>query len=359
MQDSQNNCEMGNILVIFNGIPPCVKLGNLLRSHGTGKVQVLQVEMKPYEKPERFYERMQFEVDSIVGDQICVLPMMFWGKTDSQVEHVMQWPLPEGLRSRVIKVIASTTVIESSITIDNLACVIDSGLCKIPFFNPRTRVVDMVECPISEAIRIQRIGRVGRTRPGLAITFQVPGDASKSEVPELLRADLTLPTMLLSCVGLRYGDLRRDLLDFPPRDLESAGYRELQYLRILDSQNRFTEVGKKISDNWHNLEMLTPFWASVLFSWPRAVSKPYIAMNCLIISSIQNYRNYFTNFNKRVDEAFSPMSDMVTLINLLLPAMITRDYRGFVQNRVRRFETKSTSSQRSWAFRMIWHFSET
>jgi hypothetical protein len=90
MQDPRNNCELGNILVIFNGIPPCAKLENMMRARGSGAVQVLQVEMKPYERPARFYEWRQFEVESIVGDQICVLPMMFCGKTDAQMKRVIQ-----------------------------------------------------------------------------------------------------------------------------------------------------------------------------------------------------------------------------------------------------------------------------
>jgi hypothetical protein len=134
--------------------------------------------------------------------------------------------------------------------------------------------------------------------------------------------------MLLSCVDLRYSDLPRGLIDVPPRDLEIARYQELQYLRILDSQSRLTVAGKQICGNWHDIEMLTPFCASLLFSWPRSVSKPYVVWICLIISSFSNHRDDFTNFNKRVEQAFCPMFDTVTLLNLLLLAVITRDYRG-------------------------------
>jgi len=74
-------------------------------------------------------------------------------------------PAPEGK----IKVVIATNIAETSVTIDGITVVIDSGLAKINYYNPRTFTASLIETPISKASCNQRKGRAGRTRPGICL----------------------------------------------------------------------------------------------------------------------------------------------------------------------------------------------
>ena len=69
---------------------------------------------------------------------------------------------PEGMR----KVVASTNIAETSVTINGIVYVVDTGFCKQKFFDPKTRVESLLVTPISQAAAKQRAGRAGRTQPG-------------------------------------------------------------------------------------------------------------------------------------------------------------------------------------------------
>lgn len=71
-------------------------------------------------------------------------------------------PTPAGKR----KVVASTNIAETSVTINGIVYVVDTGFCKQKFFDPKTRVEALLVTPISQAAAKQRAGRAGRTQPG-------------------------------------------------------------------------------------------------------------------------------------------------------------------------------------------------
>ncbi len=73
-------------------------------------------------------------------------------------------PNKKGIKGR--KIILATNVAETSITIDGIVYVIDTGFSKQKVFNPRMRVESLLVSPISKASAKQRAGRAGRTRPG-------------------------------------------------------------------------------------------------------------------------------------------------------------------------------------------------
>lgn len=64
------------------------------------------------------------------------------------------------------KIVVSTNIAETSVTINGIVYVVDSGFCKQKVFNSQTRVESLVVTPISQAAAKQRAGRAGRTRPG-------------------------------------------------------------------------------------------------------------------------------------------------------------------------------------------------
>lgn len=103
------------------------------------------------------------------------------------------------------KIILSTNVAETSVTIDGVVCVIDSGLARIARHSPWTGLPSLQIEPVSRASCAQRAGRAGRTRPGRVIRLYTKHDHDTRrafEVPEVARADLAGAALELYGAGL-------------------------------------------------------------------------------------------------------------------------------------------------------------
>jgi ATP-dependent helicase HrpB len=116
------------------------------------------------------------------------------------------------------KVILSTNVAESSITIDGVSAVIDSGVARVASHSPWSGLPVLEVARISQASANQRAGRAGRTGPGRAIRLYPLEEFVRrpaQETPEILRADLAPAALLLRAMGLGgFGEL--EWLDAPP-----------------------------------------------------------------------------------------------------------------------------------------------
>lgn len=91
------------------------------------------------------------------------------------------------------KIILSTTIAESSVTIPGIKFVIDSGISRESFYSPWTGLKSLVDRPVTQSSAIQRAGRAGRTSPGECIRLYPKMDFESREkfgVPEILKADL-------------------------------------------------------------------------------------------------------------------------------------------------------------------------
>ncbi|MCB9547665.1 MAG: ATP-dependent helicase HrpB [Myxococcales bacterium] len=92
------------------------------------------------------------------------------------------------------RVVLATNVAETSVTLEGVAAVVDTGLARQPVFDAAAGLTRLLRQPISRAAADQRAGRAGRTGPGRCYRLWTPGEQTArpaAEVPELLRADLT------------------------------------------------------------------------------------------------------------------------------------------------------------------------
>ena len=115
------------------------------------------------------------------------------------------------------KIILSTNVAESSITIEGVASVIDSGLARVANHSPWSGLPALQVARISQASANQRAGRAGRTGPGRAIRLYPLEDFVRrpaQDVPQILREDLAPTALLLEAMNTDLGSL--DWLDAPP-----------------------------------------------------------------------------------------------------------------------------------------------
>lgn len=156
-------------------------------------------------------------------------------------------PTPFGSR----KVVLATNIAETSITIEGIKYVIDTGYVKENVFNPTTGMESLVVVPCSRASADQRAGRAGRVGPGrcyrLFTKWSFQNELPDNGVPEILRTNLSSVVLLLLSIGVT------DLLNFdfmdPPNHQTLIRCLELLYaLGALNSKGQLTETGKKMSE---------------------------------------------------------------------------------------------------------------
>ncbi|MBM4344708.1 MAG: ATP-dependent RNA helicase [Deltaproteobacteria bacterium] len=146
------------------------------------------------------------------------------------------------------KVVLATNIAETSLTIDGVTTVIDSGLAKVPRFVPRAGLSLLREEGISRASADQRLGRAGRTAPGRCIRLYSERDYSQRPAftdEEIVRLDLA--ETVLSLIDLGVHDIERFALPTrPPRGRLVAAVQSLQQLGAIDDRRTLTPIGKKM-----------------------------------------------------------------------------------------------------------------
>lgn len=135
------------------------------------------------------------------------------------------------------KVVVSTNIAETSLTIDGIVYVVDPGFSKQKVYNPRIRVESLLVSPISKASAQQRAGRAGRTRPGKCFRLYTEGAFQKELIeqtyPEILRSNLASTVLELKKLGI--DDLVHfDFMDPPAPETMMRALEELNYLACLD-----------------------------------------------------------------------------------------------------------------------------
>ncbi len=144
------------------------------------------------------------------------------------------------------KVVLSTNVAETSVTIDGVVAVIDSGLARIASHAPWSGLPVLRVARVSKASATQRAGRAGRTRPGRCLRLYTQHDFETRpafEAPEIARLDLTQMLLSLRASGL---DRRGDWAWFepPPQAALDAAQTLLRRLDAIDAGGAVTDNGR-------------------------------------------------------------------------------------------------------------------
>jgi len=147
------------------------------------------------------------------------------------------------------KIIVATNVAETSLTIDGVRTVIDSGLARTASYEARRGINTLLITKISRAASEQRAGRAGRTAPGRAFRLWSEGEharRSEFEAPEVHRVDLSESVLLLKAAGV--SDIRQfRWFDAPLEDSLSRAERLLHDLGALDAAGQLTDEGRKMA----------------------------------------------------------------------------------------------------------------
>ncbi|MEO6079459.1 MAG: ATP-dependent helicase HrpB [Steroidobacteraceae bacterium] len=188
--------------------------------------------------PEIHRLRNQLEVAGIAALDIHAL----YGELDIESQQQVLQPAAPGRR----KLILATNIAETSLTIEGVRVVIDSGLARRSLFDPGTGMERLVTVRISQASAAQRAGRAGRTAPGTA--FRLWGESTQATLaaqtlPAILTSDLAPLALELAQWGAR--DVSQmQWMDAPPAAALAQARDLLRRLEAIDARGAITNTGR-------------------------------------------------------------------------------------------------------------------
>ena len=217
-------------------------LRTVLQIHATEPEGDILLFLTGEEEIEDASRKIKLEVEELLRETDCG-PMsvytLYGTLSPAQQQRIFDPPPPPrkpgGTPGR--KVVISTNIAETSLTIDGIVYVVDPGFSKQKVYNPRIRVESLLISPISKASAQQRAGRAGRTTPGKCFRLYTEG-AFKKELldqtyPEILRSNLASTVLELKKLGIE--DLVHfDFMDPPAPETMMRALEELNYLACLD-----------------------------------------------------------------------------------------------------------------------------
>jgi len=185
--------------------------------------------------------RTQTELQRVVGADIDVYPLAGALSLVEQ-DHALA-PSPPGRR----RVVLSTDIAETSLTVDGVRVVVDSGLARAPRFDVRTGMTRLTTVTTSRSSAEQRTGRAGRVEPGACYRLWSKiehGTRAAHRSPEIEEVDLAGLLLELAAWGTP-----ADQLAFPtppPRKAMRAAAELLHDLEALDGEDRLTDIGRRM-----------------------------------------------------------------------------------------------------------------
>jgi ATP-dependent helicase HrpB len=167
-----------------------------------------------------------------------------YGALDAREQDRAISPSPPGRR----KVVLATSIAETSLTIEGVRVVIDSGLARVPRYEPDVGLTRLETVRVSRAAADQRRGRAGRTEPGVCYRLWDEPQTGSFEAytrPEILSADLSSFVLDLAQWGTS-DPASLAFLDPPPHAALTEAKALLTELGAIDAQGRITDEGRKL-----------------------------------------------------------------------------------------------------------------
>ncbi|KAF8344416.1 P-loop containing nucleoside triphosphate hydrolase protein [Amanita rubescens] len=255
--------------------------------------------------------------DSSVGPLICI--PLYSSLPPQQQQRIFDPApparTPDGAPGR--KIVVSTNIAETSLTIDGIVYVVDPGFSKQKVYNPRIRVESLLVSPISKASAQQRSGRAGRTRPGKCFRLYTEQDFMKEleeqTHPEILRSNLSNTVLELMKLGIK--DLVHfDYVDAPAPETLMRALELLNFLAAIDDDGALTALGKLMAEF-----PLDPQLSKLLISSPEfKCSNEILTITAML--SVPNIWLRPNNQRREADAAKAkltvPDGDHLTLLNV-------------------------------------------
>ncbi|CAF4905193.1 unnamed protein product, partial [Rotaria sp. Silwood1] len=215
----------------------------------------------------------------------------------------------------------STTVAETSLTFPSLRYVIDTGMINIPVYDCKKKQTIATEIRAAESTIKQRLGRLGRTKPGEYYSlYNFKVEDKKYPTPQICQSELvniefSLRKSLIKN-GLHY--MKKFLPNAPSEEAIAAAVEYLRILNILDSQDKFTSVGVGISE--------LPDLGSLAMS--KSVLSALNQHNCgrdlIVLSAILGVLNTSSVLKAIPDSMKRSEGDFMSLLNVMNEILLVK-----------------------------------
>ncbi|CAF5040760.1 unnamed protein product, partial [Rotaria sp. Silwood1] len=175
----------------------------------------------------------------------CVALPLYAALSPEEQNQVLQFD--EGPNSELRMVVFCTNIAETSVTINNVHLVIDSGLVKEPRFDNERRLPIIETVQISRSSADQRTGRAGRTAPGYCVRLYEETDLTRQNIePAILRSSLDLVVLRIIC--LRLDPMEFPFIDPPDATIIEAALDLLKELSCIDTDHFITQRGQLFNE---------------------------------------------------------------------------------------------------------------
>ncbi|XP_023542288.1 probable pre-mRNA-splicing factor ATP-dependent RNA helicase DEAH9 isoform X2 [Cucurbita pepo subsp. pepo] len=251
--------------------------------------------------------------------ELIVLPL-YSGLSRAEQELIFS-PTPRGKR----KVVISTNIAETSLTLEGIVYVVDSGFSKQRFYNPISDIENLIITPISKASARQRTGRAGRIRPGKCYRLYTEeyfiNEMPAEGIPEMQRSNLVTCVIQLKALGID-NILGFDWPSPPSPEVMIRSLEVLYSLGVLDDDAKLTSpVGFQVAE----IPLEPMISKMILASGDLGCSEEIITIAAVL--SIQSIWASSRGAQKELDEArlqfAAAEGDHVTFLNV---------YKGFLQS---------------------------
>lgn len=214
------------------------------------------------------------------GPKLHILPL--YGRlAKEEQERVFETP-PSGKK----KVIISTNIAETSVTISDITTVIDSGLAKLIYYNPRTYTSSLIESTVSKASCNQRKGRAGRTHEGTCYRLYSRKDFETRELytkEEIYRTDLSEVVLQMADLGITDFD-NFDFIASPGKEGIIGAIDTLNMLGALEPDRTLSSIGKMMV-NFPLEPRISRIVIEAILRYPNVLDKALIAAAFLSTNS--------------------------------------------------------------------------
>ena len=260
-----------------------------------------------------------------VGNRLHLVPLYARLGKDEQEKVFDRAPLLK------TKVVIATNIAETSVTIDGITSVIDSGLAKLNYYNPRTFTSSLIETPISKASSNQRKGRAGRTRPG--ICYRLYGRQDFEDRPlftteEIYRTDLTEVVLRMAELGISEFE-RFEFISQPAKSGIRGAEDALNLLDALTPERGLTKVGEMMCA-FPLVPRHSRIIVEAILQYPSVVDEAVIAAAFLSTASPYILPPGEEMEARRAHHAFrDPDGDFVSYLRIYRAFMESRDKTKF------------------------------
>ncbi|CAJ1347261.1 unnamed protein product [Effrenium voratum] len=219
---------------------------NLHVREGPGHILVFLTGMEECEQAVNFANaKLQSMLDSGKEVSDCLIVPLY-GMMQSDDQRNVFEEVPEGCR----KLVFSTNIAETSLTVAGVGFVVDCGYCKQKFFNPKTGMESLQVTEVSQVQAKQRAGRAGRTQHGKCFRLYSEETFHRSlpkvTVPEILRSNLASVSLQMKAMGID-DVVNFDFMEPPDRVRLVKSLRLLYLIGALDADGSLTDLGRRIS----------------------------------------------------------------------------------------------------------------